>query len=204
MISMAKAKSDSGKAVRTPKTGAGLMSKEEYERRESLHAKFTEEIEALKDKLVHVIAFRLMEEEFAIEISKVNEVVVTPAITRLPKTPAYVPGIATIRGNGIIMLDLAAKLGLVGPSATVAERGGYTLVVSSDRFTVGILVPEVPTNHKVMGSLIQPTGLDLAGTPEDETYIKGLIRLGEKHIFYIDIDELIEGDRMKARIASEA
>jgi len=59
------------------------------------------------------------------------------------------------------------------------------------------LTPLIPINIIVPGEHIQPTGMDIAGSPEDETYIKGIIRHGEERIYFIDIDELLEGDRTK-------
>lgn len=188
------------KTTRKPSHTPVSISQEEYNRRAVLHDRFTEEIKSLAGKQVHLVSFVIGTDWFAIEIGKVNEVVKSPAVTKLPKTPPYIPGVGNVRGTNIIMLDLAAKLGL-DEGVSLNERNAYTIVVSSDRFTIGILVPEVPLSRKVSGEDIQPTGLDLAGTPEDETYIKGLIDTGEDHIFFIDIDELIEGDRMGARVS---
>ncbi len=175
-----------------------VITDQELKRREALHRQFIDEIAALKDQLVHLVVFDLSGRSFAIEISKIHEVVKTPAITPMPKMPSYIPGIGKIRGNSILLLDLSGKLGMENPE-TLSGRMEYTVVVSSGRFTIGILTPTVPTTKKISGSHIQPTGIDLAGTPEDETYIKGLIHDEDQQHFFIDIDELIEGDRMTAR-----
>lgn len=177
-------------------------SPEEVAKREKLHDRFVHEVQSMRGKTIHLVVFSLSGEQFAIEISKVREVVKTPEITRMPKTPTYIPGIGKVRGTGVIMLDLAAKLGLAEVES-LPERNDYTIVVSSGRFTIGIVVPTVPLSKKINGDLIQPTGLDLAGTPEDETYIKGLIHEGDQQIFFIDIDELIEGDRMSSRVTNK-
>lgn len=179
-------------------------SLEELERRTTLHEKFAKEINSLSNKVLHAIVFALGTQEFAIEVGKIDQVIVTPKIIPLPKTPKYIPGIVTVHAKGIIILDLAAKLGLENIDTSPEDQGLYTLIVSSEKFTIGILVNEVPKNLKINGSKIQATSLHLAGTPEDETYIKGLIHLEEHPVFYIDIDELIESDRMEARALIEA
>ncbi|MFH6984278.1 chemotaxis protein CheW [Marinoscillum luteum] len=177
-----------------------FLTQEELARRSELHKRFKEEIDSLKGKHVHLIVFQLGQESFAMEISKVNEVVPSVPITKMPQTPKYIKGIATIRGKGIIILDLADKLGLVDASEDIKTRSAYTMVVSTERFTVGILVPEVPSNQKVSGDTIQSTIDNLSETSLDETYIKGLVKVQGEMVYFIDIDELIEGDRLRARM----
>lgn len=178
----------------------GLISKTEYERRQKLHERFHQEVMAMKGRNVHLIVFRIEQEEFAIEISKVNEVVVTPEITRMPQAPKYVPGIATIRGKGVVTLDLAYKLGYVPDSQGLKDRSAYTIVIKTSRFGVGLLVPDVPKNQIINGDIVQPAADNISETSLDETYIKGLFRIDGRMIFFIDIDEMIEGDRLKSRL----
>lgn len=182
-----------------PKT---RISKQEFETRKSLHDRFHKDVEALKGRVVHLIIFKLGEEEFAIEISKINEVVVTPSITRMPKAPDYIPGIATIRGRSIVTIDMARKLGIEQTIAE-SERRKYTIVINTERYVVGILVPQVPTNQRITGDIIQPTSDNVSATSIDETYIKGLIRMTDRVIFFMDIDALIEGDRMPSRVSQD-
>lgn len=187
--------------VEKPVVREGLVTKLEYERRQKLHEKFSEEIKSLDGKQVHLIVFRIENESFAIEIGKVNEVVVTPEITRMPQAPRYIPGMATIRGRGIVTLDLAYKLAYVDGLEGLKTRSEYTIVVKTQKFTVGVLVPEVPVSHIISGSNIQPAYDNISETSLDETYVKGLFRTEEGMVFFIDIDEMIEGDRLKSRLS---
>lgn len=176
------------------------ISQAEFERRKSLHEQFVQQIESLADTDIQLIVFSLGADQFAIEIGKVHEVVRTPKVTSLPKTPGYIKGVGQVMGTNIIMLDLAEKLGLAFSASNWEDRSDYCIIVSSERFTVGIIVPEVPQSIKCRGNIIQPTGHEMAGTPEDETYIKGLINWKGDQLFFIDIDELIEGDRLRSRV----
>lgn len=176
------------------------LSKAEYERRVSLHQKFGEEIATLAAAQVHLIVFQVGEEFFAIEISKVREVVRTPAVTRIPNSPAYIAGMASIRGEAIVIMDLGKKLQVA--SATSAEMA-FTLVVETEHYTIGILVANVPQSRIVDGDMIQPTQDSISQTTTDETYIKGLVRFPAELVFFLDIDELIEGDRLRARVVAE-
>ena len=173
-----------------------FISRSEVQRREDLHQKFSAEIKSLAGTKVHLVVFNLSDIQFAVEINKVNEVVKTPQVTSVPRTPAYIPGIATIRNNSIILIDLAKKLGL--DNSTSAHV--YTMIVSSERFTVGILLPEVPGNIRVDGSDIEVASGTVTELPREETYIKGVVRFSGQMAFFIDIDELIEGDRMQSQV----
>lgn len=173
-----------------------FITRSEVQRREDLHQKFSAEIKSLAGTKVHLVVFNLSDIQFAVEINKVNEVVKTPQVTSVPRTPAYIPGIATIRNNSIILIDLAKKLGL--DNSTSAHV--YTMIVSSERFTVGILLPEVPGNIRVDGSDIEVASGTVTELPREETYIKGVVRFSGQMSFFIDIDELIEGDRMQSQV----
>ena len=59
-----------------------------------------------------IVVFRLGQEEYGLPIEQIKEVVITPNITRMPQTPAFVKGVANIRGNVIAILDLEEKFGL--------------------------------------------------------------------------------------------
>ncbi|MEO9475361.1 MAG: chemotaxis protein CheW [Cyclobacteriaceae bacterium] len=189
-------KKQSQKPKTTKAQTEGLISPDEVLRREALHQKFRTEITSLADTKAHLVVFNLSGNDFAVEINKVNEVVKTPQVTAVPRTPDYIPGIATIRNNSIILIDLAQKLGLEKPSAAYT----YTMIVSSERFTVGILLPQVPGNIRVNGSDIEVASGTVTELPREETYIKGVVRYEGQMAFFIDIDELIEGDRMQSQV----
>ncbi len=180
------------------------ISHEEYNRRMMLQKNFHDQIALVKDKQVHLVFFGLGTTTYALEISKVEEVVVTPQLTKMPNAPAYISGIGTVRGKSILMIDLAAKLGLVPSETNFKERTDYAIIVKSERFLAGILVPSVPLNKKISGDQIAPLAQNIAESTEEESYIKGIITTKEgSNAFFIDIDELIEGDRLKARVAEK-
>ncbi len=53
-----------------------------------------------------------------------------------------------------------------------------------------------------MGNDIQSTAEDFSETTFDETYVKGMLKLDGRVIFLMDIDELVEGDRLKNRVSA--
>ena len=83
------------------------------------------------------LCFNLENEEFAIPLLSVKEVMGVPELTRIPQTPAHFLGITNLRGSVISVMDLRAKLGLkpqVNSETTVVilDLGTYFLGVVVD------------------------------------------------------------------------
>jgi len=167
-----------------------FISKEKEERRELLLKKFETEIKELAGKSIQFVVFKMGAEEYAIEIAKVKEVVVTPKVSLVPKMPEYIKGLSDIRGRTVLVLDLALKLGL--PSLAEA---GYTLVIDSKKQRMGLLLSNLPLALKVDGKDISPPMNYLNENAKEDTPVKGVIKLNERLIYYLDVDELLSGEK---------
>jgi purine-binding chemotaxis protein CheW len=89
-----------------------------------------------EDLLVVVVA----EQQYALRVRRVREVVPRATLTALPGAPAGVLGILSLRGALLPILDLRHRLGL----PAVAPRISQCIVVTqAERFTVGLLVDAV-------------------------------------------------------------
>lgn len=141
------------------------------------------------EKMMQIIVFKLGEEDYALQIEQVKEVVRTPAITRMPQSPKYVRGVANIRGNIIAIVDLEERFGLVTRSlAEINEKGNYTLVIESEDYKMGVLVQEVPNTLAISESSIDQT---VTGG-DDQGYIRGIVKLDKRLIVLIDVFRIIE------------
>ena len=63
---------------------------------------------------VQLVSFRLAEEEYGVEITKVQEIILPGEITRVPRTPDYVKGLINLRSEVIPVVELAPALRLAG------------------------------------------------------------------------------------------
>lgn len=184
----------SKQAKQVPDRIVRYISEAERNRREQLNTRFASELKALKGRRIQMIVFRLGDEEYAVEISRTREVVVTPAISLAPHAPAYIAGIANIRGSIIMAIHLAHKFGLQRP-ATSGDLPGFIMVLNHTRYKAGLLINEVPSTLMVSGDDINPASGILTDDSIHETFIKGVIKKEGRLIFYLDIDELLESDR---------
>lgn len=144
-------------------------------------------------RTMQIVVFKLGQEEYGLHIDQIKEVVITPTITRMPQTPAYVKGVANIRGNVIAMLDLEEKFDLKRQRVETAPKNNFTLVIESEDYKMGILVREVPNTLSVTSNRIENSVLT-GDLQSDQAYITGIVKLEKRLIIMIDIFKVI-GDQ---------
>lgn len=137
-----------------------------------------------QQKLQQIVVFKLAGKEYGFHIDQITEVVLTPPITRMPRTQSYIRGVANIRGNMIAMVDLEEKFALKSDEQAI---GSYTLVIESDATKIGILVSDVPNILSVLTDNIE----QLSSGDPGNAYVTGIIKLEERLIIMIDIFKAI-------------
>lgn len=139
---------------------------------------------------MQIVVFKLGQEEYGMPIDQIKEVVITPAITRMPQTPEFVKGVANIRGNIIAILDLETKFGLPPSAGNGRSDSNFTLVIESEEFKMGVLVKEVPNTLSISRSAIEESVFAGEGL-NDQSYITGIVKLDKRLIIMIDIFRVI-------------
>ncbi|WP_025176846.1 chemotaxis protein CheW, partial [Leptospira interrogans] len=86
------------------------------------------------------ILFSLGDEEYAIPISLVDEIIKIHNLIRIPKAKTYFAGIMDIRGKVVKMVDLAIKLTVPREGEMAYDRA---IVVKVSGQSVGIIVDKV-------------------------------------------------------------
>jgi purine-binding chemotaxis protein CheW len=140
--------------------------------------------------MFQIIVFKQGDEEYALQIDQIKEVVITPNVTRMPQTPSFIKGVANIRGNIIAILDLEEMFNLKRTN-TLGEGKNFTLVVESEDIKMGLLVREVPNTLSVAASDFDESVNIINDSQVDSNYIKGVIKSGERLIILIDVFKVI-------------
>lgn len=78
---------------------------------------------------------------YAIPVERVREIVRLTAITRIPRTPAWLVGVIALRGEVIEVVDLRLRLGLAAAATT--RRSRIVIVHGDDDSIAGLLVDAV-------------------------------------------------------------
>lgn len=161
--------------------------------------KETEPKKNVIEETVHIIVFKLGTEDYAIRIEQVREVTVTPSITRMPRTPHFIKGVANVRGDIIAIMDLEERFGL--RPAPITENPNpnftYTLVIEAKEYSIGVIVREVPQSLNVGLSRIDRTPAFLQDVNVHENYIEGIAKVDNRLIIILDMYKILTQEEIK-------
>jgi purine-binding chemotaxis protein CheW len=125
----------------------------------------------LKDES-QLVTFLLKDEEFGFDIMSVQEIIRLPKMAKVPRTPAYVDGIANLRGVVLPVIDMRTRFGMERAEETDRTR---VLVVDIDGVKTGLRVDRVKQVTRVLRSEIEPPPAAIRGTSSD--YLEGVVKL---------------------------
>jgi purine-binding chemotaxis protein CheW len=133
-----------------------------------------------------MIAFRISEQMFCVDIMAVREIRGWTPATPLPRAPAYMRGVINLRGAVLPIVDLGARLGLETNEATARH---VIMVVHLGARTVGLLVDAVSDIVTVTDDMVQPTP-DIA-SDQVKVFVRGLFALDGKMVSLIGLDKIL-------------
>lgn len=148
---------------------------------------------------VHLIVFKLGAEEYGIRIEQVKEVTITPEITRMPKTPSFIKGIANIRGDIIAIMDLEERFHITPVLATGEQthKHTYTLALEAKDYTIGLIVRDVPQSLTIPVSKIDKTPAFIQDININENYIEGIGKIEGRLIIVLDILKILTNEEVQ-------
>lgn len=133
-----------------------------------------------------LIAFRIGEQEFCVDIQAVREIRGWTKATALPQSPAYVRGVINLRGAVLPIVDLSCRLGL---GSAMPSARHVIIVARIGLRTVGLLVEAVSDILTFSAEMIQPTP-DIA-CDMVRSFVKGVIPVDGRMISLIALDDLL-------------
>lgn len=131
------------------------------------------------------LAFRLGEEEYAIDILKVQEIRAHESVTRIANAPAYLKGIINLRGTIVPIVDLRVKLGM----ARAADAVSVAIILNIAGRVMGMVVDAVSDVVALASEEIRPA--PEFGNVLDAAFIRGLAPVGDRMFILVDIARLM-------------
>ncbi|QGU95049.1 chemotaxis protein CheW [Clostridium bovifaecis] len=130
---------------------------------------------------MQVVIFKLGDEQFAVETSKVQGINDMMEITKVPKAQNHIKGLINLRGNVISLLDINLLLSI--PKRQDEGQSNIIILKMEDE-QVGITVDQVDEVLEIEENIIEKI--------EDyrKAYIKGVINFKDRVVTLIDIDKL--------------
>lgn len=150
------------------------------------------EIEVEKvNKVYSFLSFKLGEEYFVVDVSKVIEILEVPKITKVPKAPEYMAGVINLRGKVLPLIDTKLKFGMPPINFTVDTCiVVIEIELEGEIMHVGVLVDAVLEVIEIEEDTIKPSPSIDAKYPLH--FIKGMIERGDdkNFIMILDINEV--------------
>ena len=144
-----------------------------------------------------IIVFKLGGEEYGLPIDLIKEVVITPAITRIPLAPKHIKGVANVRGTILAVVDLEERLSVnEGESKSINEKPNFLLVIESEDYKMGILVKEVPNTLSVSEDNIDNSPGLVQESGSEKGYVKGIVKTEKRLVILVDIFRLISKEEV--------
>ena len=137
------------------------------------------------------LTFRLGNEEYGIEILKVQEIRGYDAITQIANAPEFIKGVVNLRGIIVPIIDMRIKFRLGN-----VDYNQFTVVIILNVAgrVMGIVVDGVSDVITLSAEQMRPApGL---GSVIDTEYIMGLGTVDERMLILIDIEKLMSSSDM--------
>jgi purine-binding chemotaxis protein CheW len=134
-----------------------------------------------------LLGFLLGDEEYAIDVLEVKEIIRLQPVTAVPRSPGCIRGIVTLRGVIVPVYDLHRRLGLApaepGPDAriVVAYRGEELAGLLVDRITQVVRVP---------ADRVEPPPQTIG--PAEAECLRGVARLEDRLLILLDLPRVLE------------
>jgi len=151
-----------------------------------------EQMAALEDQkndtneLLQLVSFKIGDEEFGVDILKVQEINRMMQITKVPNSPNFVDGVVNLRGRIIPVIDLRTRLGMPR-----IEHGKETriVVVELSGTTVGFIVDEVSEVLRIPKNITEAPPEMVAGL--DSEYITAVGKLEDRLLILLDLEKVL-------------
>lgn len=143
------------------------------------------------------LTFTLANEQYAVDVAKVREVISEFQLTVIPRMPEYIRGVINIRGSVVPVVDLRTKFGFEAVERTVDTS---VIVMDLDThegdLTLGCLADSVQEVVNMATHEIEPP--PSIGSSIDTQFIHGLGKRDERFIIVLDINRVFQDEDLTA------
>ena len=138
------------------------------------------------------LTFILADEEYGVEILRVQEIRGWTKVTPMPNSPSYLKGVLHLRDHVVPIIDLRARFGMES-----LEYGPTTVVI--------IVQVEASTMGQVIGIVVDAVSEVYTFNPDDcqvppvgdiveEQFVNGLVKIDDKMVILLDVDILLNAN----------
>ena len=141
----------------------------------------------MTETLSSYLTFRLGDELFAANVSKVLEILEIPKITKVPRSPDFMRGVINLRGSVLPVIDTRAKFGLPPTEDTINTCIiVMSVVLEGQDIIIGAIADAVQEVMEIEEDKVHaaPT----IGSKYKAKFIQGMVRRDDQFIMMLDLD----------------
>lgn len=138
------------------------------------------------DELLQLVSFNIGDEEFGVDILKVQEINRMLTVTRVPNAPEYVEGVINLRGRVIPVVNLRKRFGLPPKEH---DKNTRIIVIELNGKTVGFVVDSVREVLRIPKSVTEPP--PALATNINTEYITAVGKLDDRLLTLLDMEKVL-------------
>lgn len=142
-----------------------------------------------ESQLLQLVTFNLVQEEFGVDILRVQEIIRMLPITKVPNSPSFVEGVINLRGKVIPVIDMRKRFSLTQNKYDARTR---IMVMELLGQVVGFVVDGVSEVLRIPTSTVEDPPAVVAGVGSE--YIKGVGKLNDRLLILLDLDKLLDSE----------
>ncbi|MDX1300488.1 MAG: chemotaxis protein CheW [Pseudomonas sp.] len=137
------------------------------------------------------LTFTLGQEEYAIDILRVQEIRGYDQVTAIANSPAFIKGVINLRGAIVPIIDLRIKFNL---AAVTYDQFTVVIILNVLKRIIGVVVDSVSDVIALGGEAIKPP--PEFGSTFNTEYLMGLASVEERMLILVDIEKLMSSDEL--------
>lgn len=145
-----------------------------------------------ENELLQLVTFAISEEEFGIDILRVQEIIRMMPITKVPNSPHSVEGVINLRGKVIPVIDLRKRFRMEFHTHDSQTR---IVVIEIHGMIVGFVVDQVSEVLRIQSNTVEPPPSVVSGVESE--YIKGVGKLDGRLLILLDLEKLFSREEIQ-------
>lgn len=144
-------------------------------------------------EVIQLVTFVVGEEEYGVDILRVQEIIRSAAVTRVPNAPRIIQGVINLRGRVIPVIDLRSRFGMPQRDHDNASR---IVVMELVDKIVGFIVDSVREVIHIEQAVVQPTPDVAIG--DGGQFTRGIAMLNDRLIILLDPERILSSEEIRA------
>lgn len=141
-------------------------------------------VDAELDRVVEFLTCELAGSPYALPVDRIREIVRMRSLTPLPRTPKWLLGVISLRGEVVQVVDLRMCLGL--PESDIGRATRIIVLHGEDDQTMGVLVDGVREVLRIEAGALCASASGGTGA------VSQMCRNGEQFVSIVDLDRVLE------------